>query len=220
MGLRASFEWTLMTHDELLAALQAHTADRDADFVDSLPVIISNSEHFLSKSLDMTAEVVIWQSISVLPAGTYLLNKPPGWLASRMFSLIDRDNVRRILEKRDTTVLTDFWPDRDLVGVPRYYADWDVETFLIVPSLDIGTYTAELEYEARVTGLSADNPETWLSINHPRLLLMTCLMEASLYHKNPALLEIYRSERDRELELTRVEFALSRSDATSVRRAG
>ena len=94
------------------------------------------------------------------------------------------DGERRYLEKKDTTFMSEYAPDRTSTGIPKYYANWDNDTIILAPTPN-AAYTIELAYNALPTGLSSSNTTTWVSTNVPQMLLYACLVEAFKFLKGP-----------------------------------
>ena len=101
------------------------------------------------------------------------------------------DNERRYLEKKDTSFMSEYSPNRTSTGIPKYYANWDNDTILLAPTPN-AAYTIELAYNAQETGLSSSNTTTWVGNNAPGLLLYACLIEAFKFLKNPEMVGMYR----------------------------
>ena len=94
------------------------------------------------------------------------------------------NNERVILQKKDASFLSEYWPNRTSTGVPKYYANYDEDSILLAPTPN-AAYTIDLEYNAQPTGLSSSNTTTWLSNNAPTALLYACLVEAFKFLKGP-----------------------------------
>ena len=109
------------------------------------------------------------------------------------------DNERVTLQKKDSSYINEYWPNRTSTGVPKYYANWDNDTIIIAPTPN-AAYTIELAYNAQPTGLSSSNTTTWVSNNAPQLLLYACLIEAFKFLKNPDMLNIYTVSYKEELQ--------------------
>lgn len=109
------------------------------------------------------------------------------------------DNERVTLQKKDSSYINEYWPNRTSTGVPKYYANWDNDTIILAPTPN-AAYTIELAYNAQPTGLSSSNTTTWVSNNAPQLLLYACLIEAFKFLKNPDMLNIYTISYKEELQ--------------------
>lgn len=203
-----------MTYEELLAALEAYTEDSE-DLADQLPGIISRAEIRISKDLNIDA----MNEIATQPVlqGSYWISKPDDWIATLQFVLVD-GTTRILLENTTESMIDDYYRDRTVTDVPRFYANWDESWFLIAPALD-KAYTAELKYEARIAGL-APSVDTWIATNHPDLILNACLAGSTIFHKSPQNRELYEAEYAGVLKSTQDEVVRQRSDATNTRRKG
>jgi len=95
------------------------------------------------------------------------------------------DSERRILQKKDASFLSEYWPNRTTTGVPKYYANYDEDSIMIAPTPN-AAYTIDIEYTTLPTGLSSSNTTTWVSNNAPTALLYACLLEAFKFLKGPA----------------------------------
>ena len=109
------------------------------------------------------------------------------------------DNERVTLQKKDSSYINEYWPNRTSTGVPKYYANWDNDTIILAPTPN-AAYTIELAYNAQPTGLSSSNTTTWVSNNAPQLLLYACLIEAFKFLKNPDMFNIYTVSYKEELQ--------------------
>ena len=94
------------------------------------------------------------------------------------------DNERVYLQKKDTSFISEYAPNRTSTSIPKYYANWDNDTIILAPTPN-AAYTIELAYNAQPTGLSSSNTTTWVSTNAPQMLLYACLVEAFQFLKGP-----------------------------------
>ena len=95
------------------------------------------------------------------------------------------DSERRILQKKDASFLSEYWPNRTSTGIPKYYANYDEDSIMVAPTPN-AAYTIDIEYNTLPTGLSSSNTTTWISNNAPTALLYACLLEAFKFLKGPA----------------------------------
>ena len=88
------------------------------------------------------------------------------------------------VEFKDPSFVQTYTPDETTVGAPKYYAQFDVDNFLLGPTPD-AQYTAELHYFYRPNSLTigTDSGTTWLSENAELALLYGSLIEAYIYMK-------------------------------------
>ena len=80
-----------------------------------------------------------------------------------------------------------YTPDAATTGQPKYYAQFDVDNFIIAPTPD-AAYTVDIHYLYRPASITsgAEDGTTWLSQNAELALLYACLIEAYIYMKGDA----------------------------------
>ena len=165
--------------------------------------IIEHAELKIFREIDLdvfkkykTANLTIGDPFVAMPGAT-----PKLFAAVRYVQIFGTDNVRFTLEKKDSSFINEYVPNRTITGTPKYYANWDNDTILLAPTPD-ATYTVELAYYAQPTGLSSSNTTTWVSNNAPLLLLYACLVEAFKFLKGPAdMLNVYTQSYQTELQV-------------------
>ena len=104
------------------------------------------------------------------------------------FSLsITSSSVKTFLDFKDVNFIQTFNPNSSTTGTPRYYAQFDVNTFVIGPTPD-SNYSSELHYYYRPASLTAgsDSGTTWLSENATQAMLYGSLVEAYTFMKGEA----------------------------------
>ena len=92
-----------------------------------------------------------------------------------------------ILLQKDVNFLQEAFPASSSTGVPRFYAVFDVNNFLLAPTPN-SNYAIELHYYYKPASLTAgsDSGTTWISTNAPFALLYGSLVEAYTYMKGEA----------------------------------
>ena len=117
---------------------------------------------------------------------------PSDYLAS--FSLqITTAGSEGYLLKKDVSFIREYTPAATTTGLPKYYARFDVDNFIVAPTPN-SNYAIELHYYYRPTSLTAgtDSGTTWLSTNAPYALLYGSLVEAYNYMKGePDVIQNY-----------------------------
>ena len=92
--------------------------------------------------------------------------------------------TRTRLIQKDQSYMTEYWPNRDTTGIPKYYSMWTQDTLYLAPTPSVA-YNIELALNRNETGLSSTNTTTWVSLNAPQVLLYACLIEAFKFLKGP-----------------------------------
>jgi hypothetical protein len=168
------------TYDELKTAIQDYTENTETTFVNSLDIFIKNAEERILKIAQL--EVFRKNQSGNLTASNQYLALPSDYLAPFSLSLTNGSDKEFVLFK-DVNFVQSFNPD-GATGVPRYYAQFDIDNFILGPTPD-SNYAVELHYFYRPLSLTqkAGNETTWLSTNASVALLYGSLIEAYTFMK-------------------------------------
>ena len=173
------------TYDELKTAIQDYTQNTETSFVNNLPVFIRVAEERILKNVQLT--LFRKNATANMTASNQYLAAPSDFLAPFSLSYTDGDGNKDFLEYKDVNFVQEYNPDATTTGAPRYYAYFDVSSFLIGPTPD-SSYAVELHYFYRPASLTSGSGSstTWLSTNAEVALLYGCLIEAYTYMKGEA----------------------------------
>ena len=172
------------TFAELKTAIQDYTDNTETTFVNHLSDFIKGAEDRIFKNVDL--ELFRKNVTSSLTASDKFLTVPSDYLAS--FSLqITTSGSEDILLQKDVNFLQEAFPTSASTGVPRFYAVFDVNNFILAPTPN-SNYAVELHYYYKPTSLTAgaDSGTTWISTNAPFALLYGSLVESYTYMKGEA----------------------------------
>ena len=179
------------TFTTLKTAIQDYTDNTETTFVNQLPRFILNAEERILKECQLddfrkNVSGTVTQSVKFLA-------KPTDFLAPFSLSVVNSSNNEFLLYKH-VTFIQDYTPDPTTTGVPKYYGDWDEDSFIMAPTPD-GNYVAELHYFYRPQSITAsDDGTSWLGTNAELCLLYGSLMEAYTFMKGETeLLTLYNS---------------------------
>ena len=172
------------TYAELKTAIQNYTENTETTFVNSLDIFIKNAEERILKIAQL--EVFRKNQGGSLTAGNEYLALPNDYLAPFSLSFTNGSNKEFVLFK-DVNFVQSFNPNNSTTGAPRYYAQFDIDNFILGPTPD-ASYNVELHYFYRPLSLTAsgDNGTTWLSTNASVALLYGSLIEAYTFMKGEA----------------------------------
>ena len=170
------------TYDQLKTAIQDYTQNTETSFVNNLPVFIRVAEERILKNVQLT--LFRKNATANMTASNQYLAAPSDFLAPFSLSYTDGDGNKDFLDYKDVNFVQEFNPDASTTGAPRYYAYFDVSSFLIGPTPD-SSYAVELHYFYRPASLTSGSGSstTWLSTNAEVALLYGCLIEAYTYMK-------------------------------------
>ena len=180
------------TYAQLKTAIQDYTDNSETTFVNHLNDFIKASEEKLLKSVDL--DYFRKNVTSTLTSSDQFLTVPNDYLASFSLQITTAGSESFLLQK-DVNYLREYTPAASTTGLPKYYARFDENNFILAPTPNIA-YTIELHYFYRPTRLTsgADSATTWLSTNAPYALLYGSLIEAYTFMKGePDIIQNYRN---------------------------
>ena len=179
-----------MTYGELKQAIQDYTENDETTFVNNLPLFIRLSEERILKSVQLN--LFQKNQFGTMTTGNQYLAAPSDFLAP--FSLsIDVSGDAEFLLFKDLDFVQTYTPDPTTTGQPKYYAQFDVDNFILAPTPN-ANYTVDIHYLYRPTSITAgaDSGTSWLSTNAEISLLYASLIEAYTFMKgDPNLMQMY-----------------------------
>ena len=125
-------------------------------------------------------------------SGQRYLNRPGDEIIIRSLQVIDGSGNRTFLEKRDTSFISEYNNDGS-TGLPKYYANWNENTFLVAPTPD-QAYQVQLNYITDPPHFTSTN-NTFLAQYQDAMLLYGVLTESFSYLKGPA--DMYKVYSDK-----------------------
>ena len=170
------------TYGELKQAVQDYAENDETSFVNNLPIFIRNTEERILKNVQLS---LFRKNVSgSLTGSNKYLACPTDFLSPFSLSFTDAAGDKQFLEFKDVDFVQTFNPDGSDEGLPRYYAIFDIDNFIVGPTPDTG-YGVELHYYYRPNSLTAgsDSNTTWLSENASTAMLYGALLEAYVYMK-------------------------------------
>ena len=170
------------TYAQLKTAIQDYTENNETSFVNNLPVFIRAAEERILKTVQLN--LFRRNQTATLTSGNAYLNAPSDFLAPYSLSYTDGNGDKNFIEFKDVNFVQAFNPDVSDTGAPRFYAQFDIDNFIIGPTPN-SNYAVELHYFYRPASLTAgaDSGTTWLSENAELSLLYGALVEAYIYMK-------------------------------------
>ena len=179
-----------MTYGELKTAIQDYTENDETTFVNNLPLFIRLAEERILKSVQLN--LFQKNQAGTMTSGNQYLAAPSDFLAP--FSLsIDVSGAAEFLLFKDLDFVQTYTPDPTTTGQPKYYAQFDVDNFILAPTPN-ANFTVDIHYLYRPASLTsgADSGTSWLSTNAEIALLYGSLVEAYTYMKGDMnLMQMY-----------------------------
>lgn len=181
------------TYSQLKTAIQDYVDSTETSFVTNLNNFIETAEERILKNvqLDEFRKNVEGEVSTSSP----YLTTPDDFLAPFSLALIDSSSNYNYLLLKQVSFIRDFTPNASTTGTPKYYAEFDDDTFIIAPSPS-SDFKVELHYYFRPNSLTSagDSGTTWLSTNAPNAILYGSLVEACTYLKNYEAIPVYESK--------------------------
>ena len=174
--------------------------------------IIKNAELKIHRAID-TDQSVFYATSNLIINNRYVTI--PGDLRFiRYVQLTDAAGNQYYLEQRDTSFMAEYYstPGTSAVDIPKYYANWDEEFWVVAPTPD-KTYEITLAYDKEPDTItdttSSPAPATngtYLSNKYSDLLLYACLVNTFGYLKGPQdMLQYYQAAYNEALETYAIE---------------
>jgi hypothetical protein len=179
------------TYAQLETAIQDYTENTETSFVSNLSTFITQAEERILKSVQLS---LFRKNVSgTMANANRFLACPSDYLAPFSLSFVDASSDHVFLDFKDPDYVQSFNPDAATVGLPRYYAVYDVDNFILGPTPN-AAYNVELHYFYRPASLTAGaaGGTTWLSENASIALLYGSLIEAYIFMKGePDMMALY-----------------------------
>tara|TARA_B100000963_G_scaffold359567_1_gene387243 strand:+ start:1187 stop:1849 length:663 start_codon:yes stop_codon:yes gene_type:complete len=178
------------TFTTLKQAIQDWTENTETTFVNNLNIFIKNAEERILKETDL--DYFRKNVAGVMSNGNKFLNMPTDYLASFSLHFTDSSGNAQFLLQKDVNYIQEFNPNPATTGLPRYYAAFDYQNFIIGPTPN-ANYVTELHYYYRPQSITeTSDGQSWLGTNAPNTLLYACLIEAYTFMKGETdLLQLY-----------------------------
>jgi hypothetical protein len=188
-----------MNYGELKQTIQDYTENDETSFVNNIPLFIQLGEERILKSVRLN--LFQKNQFGTLTSSNKYLAAPVDFLAPFSLSLTDGSGDTQFLDFKELDFVQLANPNPATTGVPRYYAQFDVDNFILAPTPD-ANYVVDIHYLYRPASLTAgaDSGTTWLSENAEITLLYASLIEAYTYMKGePDLLNVYNTRFNESL---------------------
>ena len=195
------------TLDNLRTDIRNYTEVSSNVLSDSvLNTIIKNSENKIYREVDSDQDRFYATSNCII--GNRYVTIPDDLRFIRYVQLKDAAGNQYYLEQRDTSFMAEYYstPGTQAVDIPKYYANWDEEFWVVAPTPD-KTYEITLAYnkqpETITDTTSSPAPATngtYLSNKYQDLLLYACLVNTYAYLKGPQdMLQYYQGAYEKAL---------------------
>ena len=184
------------TFTTLKTAIQDYMETSESTFVTNLPVIITQAENRILKSVqlpDFRKNVT-----GTTTSGNEYLSTPSDFLA--VYSIAIDNSGYEFLIQKDVNFIREAYPSSSTTGIPKYYGLFDSNTVILGPTHN-ANLTSELHYFYKPESITvAASGTSWLGTNAESALLYGCLVEASTFLKSePDMMQVYNTRYETAL---------------------
>ena len=201
-----------MNYASLVTLVQQYCESTETSFVANIPTFVQLAEERIYNSVQIPA--IRRNQIGTLSINNKYLTLPSDWLATFSLAVINPvTNAQEFLLHKDVNFIRQSYPDPDDTGLPKYYAIFDANTFILGPTPDYA-YAVEMHYYYLPQSIVTAGT-TWLSDNFETVLLYGTLREAYTYLKGEQDMMQYYEQKYQEAlqQLTRLGDGMNRRDA-------
>ena len=186
------------TYATLKTAIQDYMENDETTFTNNLDNFIKNTEEDILKNVELN--YYRKNVTGTATSGSAYLGMPSDFLAPFSLAVIS-SSVYYYLLLKHPSFIRDYTPNASTTGQPKYYGEFDNDTFILAPTPD-DNYTFELHYFYRPTSLTAGAADgtTYLSNNMPNVMLAGSLLQAAVFMKlDAAEIGTYKQNYAKEL---------------------
>jgi len=215
-----------MNYTQLTAAICDYTQNFDQDFIDNIPVFVTQAEQRIYNTVQFPS---LRKNVTgVTTTNNKYLSAPSDFLAVYSLAVIDGTGAYEFLLNKDVNFIRQAYPTPTSTGIPRYYALFGPSTtndatpiitnelsLILGPTPD-AVYSVELHYYYYPESISvAASGQTWLGDNFDSVLLYGALVEAITFMKGEAdMIQLYNTKYTEALGLAkRLGDGMERQDA-------
>jgi hypothetical protein len=182
-----------MNYTNLVQAIKDYTENTETSFVTHIDEIIKQAEQRIYNEVQIPN--LRKNSTGTTTSSNTYLQTPSDFLAPYSLAVLNSSSNYSYLLNKDVNWIREAYNNSSTTGLPKYYALFDDDTFILAPTPD-ATYTVELHYYYYPTSI-VSAATTWLGDNYEQVLLYGCLLEAYTYMKGDVdLMTLYKSRYD------------------------
>lgn len=193
------------------------TLATDPVVYEQIPRAVNLAERNIATELKVQGEINVVTTTMVVGQSVYA--KPDRWrdTVSINFGTGVGYNTRKPIFGRAYEYLRAYWPDATQTDEPEYYADYNLQNWLIGPTPD-AEYPMEILYYQLPILLDDANQTNWLTEFAPQLLLYRTLLELTPFLKNDSRIPVWQQMYDRAAAMINGEDLAKILDRAAVRK--
>jgi hypothetical protein len=171
-----------MTKAELIALVKEYLETDEATFNANVDTFIRLMEEDVYRKVQLPK--LRRNSVSEFVADTPYLETPTDYLAPYAMAVKKPDGHYEFLLEKDVNFIREAYPSPTQTSLPRFYALFDDDTFIIGPTPD-QNYPVELHYFYKPESLvdQPDDGTTWLSTRAENAVLFGTILQGYVFLK-------------------------------------
>jgi|TARA_R110002012_G_scaffold298736_1_gene497356 hypothetical protein len=192
--------WTYTT---LTQAIKDYTENTETTFSNNIAVFVQQAEVTILRAVQLP---VFRKNVTgTMTASNAYLSTPSDFLRPYSLAIINSSSHEYLINK-DVNYVREVYPNPATTGVPKYYALFDDNTFIIGPTPG-SNYTSELHYFYKPESITAASSGTsWLGTNAEDALLYGSLVQAYIFMKGePDVVQSYAQQFQTSVEALKLE---------------
>ena len=176
-----------MTYSQLTANIQDICETTFTD--DELAMFVQQTEQFIYNTVQLPS---LRKNVSgTITSGNKYLTVPSDYLYTYSLAVVNADGSFDFLLNKDVNFIREAYPTPTSTGVPKHYANFNDETFILGPTPN-ASLTVELHYGYYPESIVTASTLPWLGENFDSALLNGSLVEAIRFMKGePDLIQQY-----------------------------
>ena len=186
-----------MDYTSLTQQIIQYSKRTDQFFIDQIPNFINQAiNRIYSEAKNIGFEQVVTNQLTT---DEPIFPKPANWKETVSFTITLPPNDRSILQLRTLEFCQSYWQTPTETGTPIFYADFNnYNSFYLAPTPD-KNYNFQLIYLA-LPLFNAQNPENFLTVRYPSLLLYASMLETIPFLKGDERVPVFESLYNRALQ--------------------
>ena len=186
-----------MTYAELQTAVQAYLETYETNFETHFPRFVELAEEDIYRRVQLPD--LRKNTTSNFVTDDPYLSTPSDYLSTYSMAVIAAGGHNFLIPK-DVNFIREAFPFSTTPGLPRYYALFDDDNFIIGPTPN-DTYSVELHYFYKPEPLSSTNTTTWLSENAENAILFGTIYHGYIFLKGEQdIIAAYKAQFDKAIE--------------------
>lgn len=169
-----------MNYTELRDSLSLYAENFETGFDASIDGFIRAAEQRIYNLANIPASNRTQTLTAVI--GNRYLSAPTGFLSANEVMVVNVAGVYSTLLNKEVSFIREAYPNPNTQGLPKYYAQFDEDTFLLAPTPD-AAYPVDINFFGYPASI-VDAGTSWLGENYDQTLLYGALVEAAVFMKS------------------------------------